>query len=297
MAATKLKSKRRKYGAKSKILGTLIGLISLLMLCMFSPAFVHKSLSKVDAVTSLALGNNATLDVVAHRYNPKKHLYMQQFMINNGSESGDGTVSTELDGDTAKDLANIKWAGKVVVQSGNTSKIKPEFIEVANRMITVYVHGVPENYAAIRFDLQLKKKNKLLSSMIVADKTSATDLRFYSKQADTKKDAHLAISTNTQLNDDYIGYQVQTLQKAVRVLQKENKSSAADIKQNDKMIADLQKEMKSETAANQTSSQSQIDGYQQTTQTDKDAVNKNNEQIKEYKNQIALLKKQLTSPQ
>lgn len=289
--AEKLK-KRRRVSAKSKILGTLVALLGALFICLVSPMFSRQPLSKVDSIMTLPLSNNTSLDVVKHGYNPKTHVYMEQFMINTSQSEDDTIVNTSLDAETEKDIANIKWAGRVIVQKGDTSKIKSSFTITDDRMITIFVKNVPSDYTAIRFDLKLKKRNPLLTSSIIEKKQ--LKLRFYSTQIKTKPDKQLKVLTDDALQNQYVEYQIDQYEKAMAALKKENRVSRADIKQNNELISEQTAELDNETEANQEETNSQIDDYTQTNETDKTAIKNNNSKIKEIENQIELLKQQKT---
>lgn len=283
--------KRRKFTYKSKILGSFAILLLLIVACVVSPLFTPKATSKVTEVLTNPLGNEASLDVVSRKYNPKTRLYMEQFLVNPANESDTDTDVTDLSTDVLKDLDNLKWSAKIAFQSGDDSNMRVKIYETDQRMITVYAQNVPAHFGAIRFDWTLHRESNLLKSNMVPK--HSTLLRYYSLQARTPNDSKLQVASGNDLHNQLISYEIERYTKAIKSLTGQTRSAKADIKQNKKLARSLQSDLDDETSTSRTDTQNKIDEYRQATETDQSQVTQNNTKTRELKKQVQLLKDQL----
>ena len=281
----------RKITNKAKILSSFAILLLLIVACVASPLFTPKATGKVTEVLTNPLGNEASLDVVSRKYNPKTHLYMEQFLVNPANESDTDTDVTDLSTDTLKDLDNLKWSAKIAFQSGDDSNMRVKIYETDQRMITVYAQNVPTQFGAIRFDWTLRRESKLLKSDMVPK--HSTLLRYYSLQNRTPNDSKLHVASGDDLHNQLISYEIGRYTKAIKSLSGQTRSAKADIKQNKKLARSLQSDLDDETATSRSDTQSKIDEYRQATETDQSQVTQNNTKMQELKKQVQLLKDQL----
>lgn len=277
-----------KHYKKSRKQLLLLSITGILLACLFvsiGAGFVGpKSVNvQVANVTNLPISAGTGIQVYGKKYNPKTQLYRLELVISDTDQIG------EMGAQAAKDMANIKFSGDAGTIGKHDQPLVTTVEQVADDYLVVYVRNVPAEFVAIRVNLKLARKNKLLENTMLPNGNPVT-LAFDAKQNSAKLDTKLAMESATRLRKNYRDYQLKDWQDQIQVLAKANLSLQADITQNRKLTKKLRAEMKQQAAEDQTKTQSQIDSYDSATAQDKSRINGNNDQIRALKERIAKLK-------
>ncbi|KRM25153.1 hypothetical protein FC91_GL001091 [Schleiferilactobacillus harbinensis DSM 16991] len=277
-----------KHYKKSRKQLLLLSITGILLACLFvsiGAGFVGPRTANIQLtnVTSVPVGSGTGIQVYGKKYNPKTQLYRMELVISDTDEIGG------MSAQAVKDMANIKFSADAGTIGQHDQPLVTTVEQVADDYLVVYVRNVPAEYVAIRVNLKLSRKNKLLENTMMPDGKPLT-LAIDAKQNSAKPDKQLAIESPTRLRANYRAYQLKDWQEQIQVLAKANLSLQADITQNKKLTKKLRAEMKQQAAEDQTKTQSQIDSYESTTEQDKSRINGNNDQIRALKERIAKLK-------
>jgi hypothetical protein len=277
-----------KHYRRSHIQAILLSITGVLLLGLFvsiGAGFVGPRAANIQVtnVTSVPVGSGTSMQVYGKKYNPKTQLYRMELVISDTDTIG------EMSAQAVKDMANIKFSADAGTIGQHDQPLVTTVEQVADDYVVVYVRNVPTEFIAIRVNLKLSRKNKLLENTMLPDGKPLT-LAFDAKQNSAKPDKQLTMQSATQLQTNYRNYQLKDWQKQIQTLAKDNLSLQADIAQNRKLTKKLRAEMKQQAAEDQTKTQSQIDSYESTTAQDKSRINSNNDQIRALKERIAKLK-------
>jgi polyhydroxyalkanoate synthesis regulator phasin len=283
----KLKNRVDKYYRKGHVQWLLLGLTGALMLCLFvsiAAGFVgprQANLSVSDTPT-VSLNGSTGVSVVQKKYNAKHQLLRMDLLISDSDTAG------ELSAQGIKDMANLKVSGRAGTIGAHAKPLVTTVRMVAADYYVAYVRNVPNNFGALRLTLTLTLKNKLLENTIVAD-GKAMSVAIDTQQKGVGKDDRLMIQPDTKLATEYADYRIKDWQKQIRELAEKNVALDADAAQNKKLIKKLRAQIETQTSADQTETQNQIDTYEDDTTQDKTKISANNDQIRSLKERIAKL--------
>ncbi|WP_208423011.1 hypothetical protein [Latilactobacillus fragifolii] len=273
------KDKHRKY-YKRVLSFFLIGILAISLTAFFRTT----STSKHNTTKTLPFISNEHFTLVKRDYNPQtkclKIAYALENDLDNQSQEANQTTTTT---DAIETLSNIKYRTNVLSITDPGHPLKHTTVKVKDDFIELVVDQVPDDFKLIKVQIAPEAINTKLDTSAL--KTDAI-YTLYILQKDFKTTHATQMNTKAIQTNDYLSYKSSVLNTKIKKLETQNAGYNLDIKQKQKLIKTIKSDMQYDTSDQKETHESQINGYNNTIDQDKQYQLDNDHTIKKLKQQL-----------
>lgn len=275
------KDKHRKY-YKRVLSFFLISILTIGLTAFFRTT----STAKYSTTKTLPFISNEHFTLVKRDYNPQtkrlKIAYALENDLDNQSQAATDDQSTTTT-DALELLSNIKYRTNVVSITDPGTRLKHTAVKIKDDFIEIIVDQVPDDFKLIKVQIAPEAINNKLDTSAL--KTDAI-YNLYILQKDFKTTHATQMATKAVQTNDYLSYKSNVLNTKIKKLETQNTGYDLDIKQKQKLIKTVKSDMQYDTSDQKETHESQINGYNNTIDQDKQHQLDNDHTIKQLKQQL-----------
>lgn len=269
---------------------TLVSFLVILIISCIGPLMMPKSISKYKTTWSQPLGASLNVVLDKREYNSKTNTLKISYSLTGADKTVDSNVSTlsaSPDATSLESLSNTTFQAAVFGFKGSKRYSNLKVYRVRDNYLEIIVHDVPSDFRLAKVQIAPKTINKTMQSTDVEDDTISS---FYILEKDFKSVNTIHADKKNRQND-YLSYQISSIQEIIGTLNKKNSGYKLDNQQKRKLIKKFVSMQKYDTDEDRKSHGAQIETYKSTIKENNLEIDKNKEQISELKSQIEQLKK------